>query len=120
MYCSHVNNIDYLLKKHRANAKEIRSVISSLNPEDRVKYDYDLLEEKYVENQNNEVDDESTLETLTKLLKDKEVLLVAPGKSSIDEIDKVKSYIKEHHPVVIGVNAILKQYSYDYRIARLT
>ena len=114
MYCSHVNNIDYLLKKHRANAKEIRSVISSLNPEDRVKYDYDLLEEKYVENQNNEVDDESTLETLTNLLKDKEVLLVAPGKSSVDELDKVKSYIKEHHPVVIGVNAILKQYSYDY------
>lgn len=89
-------------------------MISSLNPEDRVKYDYDLLEEKYVENQNNEVDDESTLETLTNFLKDKEVLLVAPGKSSIDELDKVKAYIKEHNPVVIGVNAILKQYSYDY------
>lgn len=114
MYCSHVNNIDYLLKKHRANAKEIRSVISSLSPEDRVKYDYDLLEEKYVENQNNEIDDEKALEKLTETLKDKEILLVAPGRSSIDEIDRVKSYIKDNNPVVIGVNAILKQYSYDY------
>jgi len=114
MYCSHVNNIDYLLKKHRANAKEIRCVISSLKPEERVHYDYDLLEQRYIENQNNEIDDEKTLEILSSQLKDREILLIAPGRSSIEEKTKIEEYIKDHNPVVIGVNAVLPSYRYDY------
>lgn len=114
MYCSHVNNLDYLLKKHRANAKEIRCVISSLKPEERVHYDYDLLEQRYIENQNNEIDDEKTLEILSSQLKDREVLLIAPGRSSMEEKTKIEEYIKDHNPVVIGVNAVLPSYRYDY------
>lgn len=44
MYCCHVNNIAYLLKNHRTNALDMRNIIESLSPEERRKYDYDLLE----------------------------------------------------------------------------
>jgi hypothetical protein len=57
MYCCHVNNIAYLLKNHRTNARDMNEIIKSLDPQDRLKYDYDLLEEKYIENQNRVVDD---------------------------------------------------------------
>lgn len=114
MYCSHVNNIDYLLKKHRATAKEIRCVISSLNAEERVHYDYSLLEQRYIENQNNEIDDKKTLENLSSQLKDREILLIAPGRSSIEDKNKIEKFIHDHNPIVIGVNAILPSYRYDY------
>ncbi len=114
MYCSHVNNIDYLLKNHRATAKEIRSVISSMEPEDRIKYDYDLLENKYIENQNNEVDDSDVLKSLEAEFNDREILILAPGKSSIEKFSEIQDYIQANKPVVIGINAILPDYSYDY------
>lgn len=114
MYCSHVNNIDYLLKKHRATAKEIRCVISSLKSEERVHYDYSLLEQRYIENQNNEIDDKKTLEILSSQLSGKEILLIAPGNSSIEEKEKIEKFIQEHNPIVIGVNAVLPSYKYDY------
>lgn len=114
MYCCHVNNIAYLQKNHRTNAQDMRNIIESLSPNDRKKYDYDLLEEKYIENQNRIVDDEKVLEQLGNELKDREVLLIAPGKSSELEKDKVKKYIAEEKPVVIGVNAINPSYQYDY------
>lgn len=114
MYCCHVNNIAYLQKNHRTNAQDMRNIIESLSPDDRKKYDYDLLEEKYIENQNRIVDDEKILEQLENELKNREVLLIAPGKSSELEKDKVKQYIKEKKPVVIGVNAINTSYEYDY------
>ena len=114
MYCSHVNNIDYLLKNHRATAKEIRSVISSMEPEDRIKYDYDLLENKYIENQNNEVDDSDVLKSLESEFNDREILILAPGKSSIEKYSEIQDYIRTNKPVVIGINAILPDYSYDY------
>lgn len=114
MYCCHVNNIAYLQENHRTNAKDMRSIIESLSPDDRKKYDYDLLEEKYLENQNRIVDDEKILEQLEQEWKDREILLIAPGKSNELQKDKVKQYITENNPIVIGVNAINPSYQYDY------
>lgn len=114
MYCCHVNNIAYLQKNHRTNARDMRNIIESLSPADRRKYDYDLLEEKYMENQNRHVDDEVVMEMLAEILKDREVLLIAPGKSSDLESDKIKAFIDERKPIVIGVNALNEKYQYDY------
>ena len=114
MYCSHVNNIDYLLKKHRASVKEIRSVISSLSPEQRIKYDYDLLEEKYIQDQDHEADDGAALAQLKQVFSGREVLLVAPGKSAIAQREKIKSYAKAHDCLSIAVNALTEGYNCDY------
>lgn len=114
MYCAHVNNIAYLLKNHRTNAKDMRNIIESLSASDRRKYDYDLLEEKYLDYQNKIVDDEAVLNALQNEFKKRKVLLLLPGKSIIQNREKIEAYIKENNPIVIGVNAVLEQYFYDY------
>ena len=113
MYCCHVNNIAYLLKNHRTSSKDMRLIIESLSPEDRKKYDYDLLEEKYIENQSRYIDDAEAVAQLSKALTARPILLVAPGKSSIDEQAKIQEYIRINKPLVIGVNAIIPGYQYD-------
>ncbi|SEW31064.1 4-hydroxy 2-oxovalerate aldolase [Ruminococcaceae bacterium KH2T8] len=114
MYCCHVNNIAYLLKNHRTNARDMNEIIKSLDPQDRIKYDYDLLEEKYIENQNRIVDDEDSLSILRSDLQNRNILLIAPGKSTLTEIYKIKEYIKVKDPVVIEVNAVNPEYDADY------
>lgn len=116
MYCCHVNNIAYLLKNHRTNSKDMRNIISSMTDADRRKYDYDLLEEKYLENQSRAVDDEAVRERLKNQFHNKEILLLAPGRSLIDQCDKINAYIERNRPVVIGVNAVIPSYRYDYLI----
>ena len=114
LYQCHVNNIAYLLNNHRTNAKDMRNVISSLSQAERRKYDYDLLETKFLENQNRIINDEAAIEKLHDAWKDKTVLLVAPGRSINTEEEKIKKFIAEEKPVVIGVNAINPRYDYDY------
>lgn len=114
MYCCHVNNIAYLQTNHRTNTQDMKNIIESLSEDDRRKYNYDLLEEKYIENQSRAVEDEQILEYLEKEFAGREILLIAPGKSCELEKDKVSRYIVENHPVVIGVNAINPSYTYDY------
>ena len=92
----------------------MRSIIESLSPDDRKKYDYDLLEQKYMENQNRIVEDEDVLAMLRKEWEGRELLLIAPGRSSLSQMEQIKVYIQEKHPVVIGVNAIIPGYTYDY------
>ena len=114
MYQCHVNNIAYLTTNHRTNARDMRNIIESLSVDERRKYDYNLLESKYLENQNRIVDDELTIEYLKKLINGRKILLIAPGKSTITECDKLKTFIDTEKPLVIEVNAINKLYTCDY------
>ena len=114
LYQCHVNNIAYLLNKHRTNAKDMRNIISSLSQEQRRKYDYDILEKKYVENQNRIVDDKVLLNELKEKFQNKTVLLLAPGKSIDLQFDKIQRFIAENNPLVVAVNAINSRYTYDY------
>lgn len=118
MYCCHVNNIAYLTKNHRTSAKDMRNIIESLSPEDRKKYDYDLLEAKFIENQNRKIDDTAAVETLKKAIAGKKIVLVAPGKSSITKKTVIDEFISQNrsNAVVIAVNALLEDYGngYDY------
>ena len=114
MYCTHVNNIAYLLKNHRTNAKDMRNIVESLSEEDRKKYDYDLLEDKYLDYQGKVVDDSECLSMLEEEVQNREVLLILPGRSIHEEEDKIKNYIVKNNPLIIGINAVFEGFNYDY------
>ncbi|MBQ7474636.1 MAG: hypothetical protein IJS78_01810 [Clostridia bacterium] len=116
LYCCHVNNIAYLLNNHRTSSRDMRNIIESMDPADRKKYDYDLLEKKYLDTVSRRVDDRDAESKLRAALSGREILLVAPGKSSLTEKKKIDAYIKENDPVVIAVNALLEGYRYDYAL----
>ncbi len=124
MYCCHVNNIAYLTKNHRTSARDMRNIIESLTEEDRRKYDYDLLEAKYIENQNHKVDDEAAFLALKDKLSIQKIVLIAPGKSSVTERENIVAGIdnlrKEGPVSVIAVNALLKEYDGVYDTLFLT
>lgn len=118
MYCCHVNNIAYLQNHHRTNARDMRNIIEALQPDERKKYDYDLLERKYIENQDIKINDEKAIEQLKLEMgvyteNSRKVLLIAPGKSSMIYQEKIKKFINENKPYVVAVNALLPEYEYD-------
>jgi 4-hydroxy 2-oxovalerate aldolase len=114
MFQCHVNNIAYLLKNHRTNSRDMHNIIDSLSVEDRRKYDYDLLETKYLDNQAWKYDDAASIEALKKEIAGKNVLLIGPGKTTRDEYDKITEYIKKNDPIVIFVNALNPLYEGDF------
>lgn len=117
IYQCHVNNIAYLLKNHRTSARDMRSIIESLSAGDRRKYDYDLLEQKYMENQSRIIDDALALKELKKAAAGRPVLLIAPGKSVDTELARIRAYIAQEWPLIIAVNALNPNYAEcDYAI----
>lgn len=112
--CCHVNNIAYLQENHRTNAREMHRIIASLSPADRLKYDYDLLESKFIANQNRKVDDTAACEALRQHFKGRRIVLIAPGKQSLIHKAEITEYVRTHNAVTIAVNALLPGYDYDY------
>lgn len=114
LYQCHVNNIAYLQKNHRTNARDMSNIIASMSQNERRAYDYDLLEKRYMENQGRIIDDSSALRALREQFADRSVLLLAPGKTIITEKEKILALIRKEHPIVIAVNAVHKDYNCDY------
>lgn len=114
LYQCHVNNIAYLKKNHRTNARDMSNIIASLSQSERRAYDYDLLEKRYMENQDRIIDDSAALHTLQETFANQRVLLLAPGKTIISQKERVQAFIKKEQPVIIAVNALHKDYECDY------
>ena len=114
IYCCHVNNIAYLLNNHRTLSKDMRLIIESLPPESRLKYDYDLLEDKYVSYSDRVIDDEDALVAIKKLFSSRKLLLLAPGLTLKSCRDGINDFIMRENPLVIGINSLPDGYDCDY------
>ena len=113
-YCAHVNNIAYLRDNHRTSALEMHSIISSLSESQRAQYDYDLLEQKYLEYRSQAVDDHAVYDALRAKWRDRRILLLSPGTSLKKQKEAIRAYIEKEKPVCIGINAVSVEYEYDY------
>lgn len=111
---SHVNNIAYLQNIHKTDYRDMKIILESLAKEERKLYDYDKLEKTYVNYQNKEVNDSIAIDELKTSFRNKNIILLAPGKTLITEKNKIKNYIINNTPITIGINAISNEYHYDY------
>lgn len=113
-YSAHVNNIKYLCKKNSIRSKDIRYILNKIGASARKRYDYDLLENTYMELMQSNIDDKEALNRLKSQLGSKEVLILAPGSSVNVMINEISNYIKQVSPVVISVNFIHPKIKSDY------
>lgn len=114
IYSCHVNNVAYLTQTHRTPSKDMKIIFEMLDVDMRTRYDYDNLERVYMEYQNRKVDDTTDKALLRQRLSEKQLTVILPGKSSSSHREAVEEYIRNHGEVVIGINAIVEGYQYDY------
>lgn len=121
-YSAHVNNIAYLLNKNSIRSKDIRYILNKIGANIRKRYDYDLLEQTYLDLLKSEVDDTDTINKLSEEIGRRPVLVLVPGSSVTKEEDKVQKYILESNPIIISVNFhhqnIISDYVYISNIRR--
>lgn len=113
-YSAHVNNIAYLTKKNSIRSKDIRYILNKIGAVPRKRYDYDLLEQTYMDYLKSDVDDAQQIEALSAALSGKPVLVIAPGKTSSDYCDEITDYIRDSGAVVITVNFLHDSIPSDY------
>lgn len=104
IYRSHPNNIIYLTEKFRLATKDIKYIISMIDPDKRMRYDYDNIQRLYQEYNHVKVDDKQNLALLERILKGKKILLLMPGQSISQYKDEILKKIEAENLFVITVN----------------
>lgn len=100
----HPNYVSYLLDKKTLSVKSINEILKGLEGDKKLLYDKDLIEQLYIDYQKNECADESEYMELGKLLDGKNILVLGPGKSMVQEKAKIDQYITDTNPYIISIN----------------
>lgn len=102
----HPNYVSFLLNKQTLNMKQIYQVLKEIPSNERSLYNEKLISGLYLKFQENEIDDKDTIHALQKMMKDKKIVVIAPGKSVTDERKKIEEYMRQEDLFVISVNSI--------------
>lgn len=111
---SHVNNISHLLNKNSIRSKDMRYILNKIDAASRKRYDYDLLDSTYYEYLQSDINDSIALKSLSKKLHDKNLLLIAPGKSANQDRASISRFIEASESIVITVNFLHETIPSDY------
>lgn len=107
-YASHFYN------KHMLPIDQVGELLGMIAEDKRISFDKCYAEELYRQyNESKMVDDADVINEFKIEFHGKKVLLIAPGKSVIDNAKKIKDIAEQNNVVTIALNAI-PNCSYDY------
>lgn len=110
----HPNYASFLMNKQTINVKDIKKILDKITPGKRALFDKSYINELYNQYLEYNIDDKSSVKELSLKLEEKNILVIAPGKSIIQEKQKIQEYIIEKNPIIITVNFISDNYKSDY------
>lgn len=104
VYGCHPNYASHLLKKQTISVNVIDVILKQIPNTERAVYNKVLVENIYQAHQNQVIDDKQSIKRLHEKLQGKSILVLAPGKSILEQQDEIARYIEEVKPILISVN----------------
>lgn len=93
----HPNYVADLMNKKTLSIKSINELLSRLEGEKKLLYDKKYMEELYLEYQRNDIDDATDLEGLKAEFAGKDILIIGPGNSVVEESEKLKGFVSRYN-----------------------
>ena len=110
---AHPNYAGYLDDKKTLTVENMNEIFDMMDEDKKVSYDKDYIEQLYLRYMATGKSQEGHKAELQEKIKGKTILLIAPGKSSIEERKKIASFINED-VVTISVNYNYPLVNTDY------
>lgn len=111
MHC-HPNYATHLLTKQTVPVRTIGSMLDQIPEEKRNTFDKEYIEDIYCKYQQHDVNDMDEIEKLRIELKNREILVIAPGRSIITYKKEIQAFVEKKKPYIITTN-FLPDYPVD-------
>ena len=113
-YLIHPNYANYLSEKNTLTLDAMDDIFSLLDKERAVEFNPQYIEQVYVDYMSKGQSNIIHMEEFLHYINGKKILLLAPGKSTIQQIDRIKAFIDKENIVIISINHDSKLYDLDY------
>lgn len=110
----HPNYAGYLEDKKTLTVEDMNKIFEMMDVDKKFSYDKTYIEELYLKYMATGKVQEEHEEELIKALVDKRVILIAPGKSVVEQKEIISKMIKDKSAIVISINFEYKYANVDY------
>ena len=110
----HPNYAAHLINKQTITIKDINKILSSMEDDKRDIFDKNYIEDLYIAFQKHNIDDSNCIEKIIKKISNRNIVVIAPGKSIKDNKNTIINYCKRNNSVVFSVNFISDFIDSDY------
>lgn len=110
----HPGYVQYLLDKKTLTVSSINEILSGIPCEKKLMYDESYIRDAYTKYQSVIIDESDTIQNLSAALNGKDVLLLGPGRSILDDAEIISDFIERSSCMIISVNFIPQNYPYNY------
>lgn len=102
----HPNYASFLMNRHTLKVRDIHAILESLEKSKRHLFDKQYIAKKYEMYLSHHIDDGSVQEDIFNEIKNRKIIILAPGKSVRDNLNEILEYVAESHAYVVSVNFI--------------
>lgn len=113
-YKLHRSYAEFLIKKQKLKTKQIRQILGKIDKSKKSIFDQEYISEVYKQFVDIDIDDTKTRNQLECSLRDRDILLVAPGSSLLEHKDEILHFIETKKPVVLAANFKCNFLNEDY------
>lgn len=110
----HPNYASYLDDKSTLTVENINEILEGIEESKRNNFDKDYIEKLYVQYQNRVIADDKAKKQLESHLKNKSVIIIAPGSSINEEKEKIYDAISSENNLTIAINFKPEKFECDY------
>ena len=110
----HPNYAIYLAGRDSLTVKGFEELLASMTKEDKVRFSKEKAEEYYRRYLENHIDDSAALKELSEAFSGKHILVLAPGRSLLENRELVDSLRKAPDTITIAVNFLAEDFEPDY------
>lgn len=110
----HPDYVSALIGKKTLSVKAVNEILAQIDSPNKLSFNKILLENIYMEYQNKCIDDSGAYLDLSNKIKNRDILVIAPGKSIETNKAQIQEFINDKDPVVITINFIDDKYCPDY------
>lgn len=110
----HPNYATYLSSKKTLTYEAMDEIFNTIDPKRGVEYDEEYIESLYTDYLSNRREAISSLDELANYVKNRKMLLIAPGKNALKQKDIINKFVEEQSPVIISINHDYPYLNSDY------
>jgi 4-hydroxy 2-oxovalerate aldolase len=110
----HPNYASYLDDKSTLTVENINEILEGLEESKRNNFDKEYVEKLYIQYQNRAIADDKAKIQLTSYLKNKSVIIIAPGSSINEEKEKIYDAKLSENNLTIAINFKPEKFECDY------
>lgn len=113
-YNIHPNYALYLTNKETLTVEDMNEIFSAFDDKEKVHYNIKYIEELYKTYMLNGQTQEERLDQLSTDIKNKTVLIIAPGSTSFNERERICAFAAQDNVISIGINQDYEFCACDY------